>query len=537
MSSLTRHWLHSIQSAAQSGYKTVSHLLGHLFGQPVGLKKLALTNALLVGISTLITAAALFGLAHLQSVASKAGETGEESIFVAEEIENQLLRMDRDSLMPGALLKSPVRMKVFRDHLDQLISDSEKFADTRQEVQMLAEAKTLIAQYFVLRDRLENSRLDPVEIRQTLAPRISRLRTLFENFLQINLQQARDTQRRSALQETYANFIAAAAILGVLATTVIWLFLQNSQIYQPILSLQETMAQYTQGKFENRALSFGIREIRNVFAEFNDMAAKLSRQNEDRLRYLASIAHDLRNPLGAIRMSAELLGAEAKLSSEDRVLTEIMQRQANALERMVGDLLDLTRIEAGQLEINFARVDLRPVLGDVWALFRNLSPSHEILIELPDEPVVGSVDATRINQVVTNLVSNAIKYSPFGGRIVLSLSGEEASLRISVKDQGMGIESGDLNSIFEPFKRSAAVKSAIPGIGLGLSASLKIVTAHGGRIEVASQVGLGSVFTIHLPMERKVRSSGVVPSEQITPSAPISAELSAGPTTESNLNS
>jgi two-component system, OmpR family, sensor histidine kinase MtrB len=121
---------------------------------------------------------------------------------------------------------------------------------------------------------------------------------------------------------------------------------------------------------------------------------------------------------------------------------------------------------------------------------------------VPDLPVVVRGDPTRLTQVVTNLLSNAIKYSPRGGRVRVQLARAQDEVMLSVSDEGVGIPPDEYERIFEPFRRSKGSSAEIPGIGLGLSVSRRIVRAHGGDIEVVSQIGAGSTFRVRLPPQR-----------------------------------
>jgi signal transduction histidine kinase len=177
----------------------------------------------------------------------------------------------------------------------------------------------------------------------------------------------------------------------------------------------------------------------------------------------------------------------------------ILERQLGRLTRMVGDLLDASRIEAGELELNVEEVDLRKVAREVVELYAPTSPAHQVELEAPEQPVRVRADPLRLEQVVSNLVSNAIKYAPEGGpvKVVVGVEGDEAVL--AVKDRGVGIPPEEIPDLFLPFRRRAMTRNLAPGAGLGLSVVRRILQAHGGRIEVESVQGTGSTFRIRLP--------------------------------------
>jgi signal transduction histidine kinase len=167
---------------------------------------------------------------------------------------------------------------------------------------------------------------------------------------------------------------------------------------------------------------------------------------------------------------------------------------------MVGDFLDMANIEAGKLELRFQEQDVCQLVRNVVALFESTSPNHDLRVSTPAAAVPLRCDPLRIEQVVTNLVSNAIKYSPEGGAVGISLRVVREEAVIEVRDHGIGITRGDQRRLFEPFRRLHLSRETIAGVGLGLFVVRRIVEAHRGRIEVESAVGTGSTFRVALPI-------------------------------------
>jgi signal transduction histidine kinase len=237
-------------------------------------------------------------------------------------------------------------------------------------------------------------------------------------------------------------------------------------------------------------------------ASFNAMAGALAEQHRVRLVYLAGIAHDLRNPLAVLQMATEPIEPGTPFPSEEQVrrTLAVVHRQVTRLNRMVGDLLETARIEAGQLSLDVEPHDLRQVVDDVHDLFRGTSQIHTLAVEVPDAPLLVRCDPVRIEQTLSNLVSNAIKYSPSGGevRIVARAIGDRAV--VSVTDQGIGIAPEDRDHLWQPFRRAGKSTGMIPGVGLGLSIARRIIEAHGGELTVESTVGVGSTFSFTLPL-------------------------------------
>jgi signal transduction histidine kinase len=220
------------------------------------------------------------------------------------------------------------------------------------------------------------------------------------------------------------------------------------------------------------------------------------------LTHLAGVAHDLRNPLAALEMSAALVRADQDLPPEPKMrrVFGVLERQVGRLTRMVQDLLDATRVEAGELALQLEERDLRFIVREVVDLLKDTSEIHELVVDVPNAPLVVRCDPMRIEQLLTNLVSNAIKYSPRGGRVEIDAKREGALARVSVSDHGLGIPTPAIERLWEPFWRVAYSDHSIPGAGLGLWTARRIALAHLGSISVQSEVGQGSTFTLSLPL-------------------------------------
>jgi signal transduction histidine kinase len=236
-------------------------------------------------------------------------------------------------------------------------------------------------------------------------------------------------------------------------------------------------------------------EIAEIARALEDARAALTKQDEERAAFLGGVAHDLRNPLGAIKMAVQSARADAP---EDRRLS-IAERQIERLARMIGDLLDAARIEAGHLELDLRPVDLRSVASEVVELYRETTRHHTLELEAPSGPVMVVGDALRLEQVVANLVTNAIKYSPEGGAVRVRVTQPARDAVVAVTDSGVGIAASEIPLLFSPFRRLASGREVAPGAGLGLSVVQRIVEAHGGAIEVVSAPRAGSTFTVRLP--------------------------------------
>jgi signal transduction histidine kinase len=233
------------------------------------------------------------------------------------------------------------------------------------------------------------------------------------------------------------------------------------------------------------------------------MASALAAQHQAQVAFLAGVAHDLRNPISALSLSVGLIDPNAPLPPEPRIrrTIELVRRQLKKLERMVSDFMDMTKVEAGRLELQVEPHDLRQLAGDVVSLFEATEPEQRIELALPDEPLQVECDPLRIEQVMSNLISNALKYSPRARKIEVTLAREGRDACFIVRDYGIGISEEDQRRLFEPFQRAGLSKDTIPGAGLGLYVVQRLVQAHSGRIEVTSAPGQGARFTVRLPLK------------------------------------
>lgn len=250
-------------------------------------------------------------------------------------------------------------------------------------------------------------------------------------------------------------------------------------------------------------------EIGQVVQAFNTTLERLENLFDAQQRFLADVSHELRTPLTVIKAN---LGLMRRMSKPDADLLDDIEAEADRLTRMVESLLLLARAEAGRLPLNLAPVDLDALLFDTLAGFQALA-AEKVRLELADwQPVRVVADPDRIKQVLVNLVSNAIKYTPPGGVVTLSLTADQTHARLTVRDTGPGIPPEDLPHIFDRFYRAekSRTRHKEGGFGLGLSIAYWIVRGHGGTIEVESQLGQGTDFTVLLPLLAEHAFSGEI---------------------------
>ncbi|HEY0838721.1 MAG TPA: HAMP domain-containing sensor histidine kinase, partial [Vulgatibacter sp.] len=289
----------------------------------------------------------------------------------------------------------------------------------------------------------------------------------------------------------------------LLPFAVLWLLRAvRGGVYLPFLGLHRALARYSAGETKARAVEGGPPEVADMARSFNRLADSLDQQRQTRFEFLMAVAHDLRNPLAALKATVAL--TDARMRKGELTMEQLEQQQkrmagqVDRLNRMVGDLLDMTRVEAGRFDLTMATCDVRSFARDAQDLFEEASARHPIRLSLPEEPVPVACDRQRLGQVLDNLLSNAIKYSPDGGEIDVRVTCAAGEARIEVQDRGSGIAPENFSRIFEPFQRLQ--RDRTPGVGLGLSVAKRLVEAQGGRIELESEVGVGSTFRVCLPL-------------------------------------
>lgn len=243
-------------------------------------------------------------------------------------------------------------------------------------------------------------------------------------------------------------------------------------------------------------------ELSRLARTLNEMLDRLEKSFQQVGQFSADASHELQTPLTILRGEVEVALRSPRTSEEYRETLESSLEEIDRISRLVEGLLLLARAEAGALRLDRKELDLSQLMEDVFEQCQAHAAARQVELSLGErEPVLIRGDAEHMRRVVLNLVDNGIKYTPAGGRVVLSLNRREASGRLTVKDTGIGISPDDQKRIFERFYRSAEARSmGEGGSGLGLCIARSIVEAHGGSIEIESRPGHGSAFTVLLPV-------------------------------------
>ena len=249
-----------------------------------------------------------------------------------------------------------------------------------------------------------------------------------------------------------------------------------------------------------------IKDLEGYLTGFVTVLRDITRFRElERMKtaFLNTVSHELRTPITSIRAFSELMAKRQADPEKSREWSGVINEEAERLNRLIDDLLDVSRIESGKkLSVVRRPVELKPLIARTLALFGKDAATHPIELAMDEELTLAEVDADRLVQILANLLSNAIKYSPQGGGVELSVRfSPPENMRIEVRDHGLGLKPDDQANIFQKFYRvEGAHMNGIRGTGLGLSITKYLVEAHGGEMGVDSEFGRGSKFWFELPL-------------------------------------
>jgi PAS domain S-box-containing protein len=241
-------------------------------------------------------------------------------------------------------------------------------------------------------------------------------------------------------------------------------------------------------------------ETAGVVAVFRDIT-DIKELDKMKSEFLNMVSHELRTPLTPIQAYSELMMVRNVPEEKVKKYADIINKETQRLGSLIGDLLDLSRIESGKgLSLSLEDIDFRDILKTVYETFKNASPKHKIILTIPEKSEKIKVDKNKMIQVMTNLLSNALKYSPDGGNIWIEMHETDDRIFVTVRDEGLGISKTDLPKVFDKFYRVENEKvKKIGGTGIGLPIVKHMLDLHNGGIEVKSEEGKGSEFTFYVP--------------------------------------
>jgi signal transduction histidine kinase len=252
------------------------------------------------------------------------------------------------------------------------------------------------------------------------------------------------------------------------------------------------------GNYDKSISDDGKDEISTLIRVFNSLMSEIKENQQRKDEFISIVSHELKTPLTSVKGYLELMDAMEDRQPNKQFVQKGLEN-VKKLEKLIRDLLDVSKIQSGQLELNIAQFNIVALLDETIASTQMVSGTHEIIWEnyLDNEMIIA--DRHRIEQVMTNLLSNAIKYSPGGKRVIVYSEKTDKELIIKVRDFGLGVPKDESLNIFERFYRSKGMSTTIVGFGLGLYICKDIITRHSGRIWVESEEK-GSAFYFTLPL-------------------------------------
>ncbi len=311
------------------------------------------------------------------------------------------------------------------------------------------------------------------------------------------IQTGQSLRTMDAANDRLLKIMLVGGALTLLAALLIGDYLTRRAL-QPIDTIAQTARQITAADDLSRRIPYNgpSDELGQLTHTFNETLARLERLFNVQRRFVADVSHEMRTPLTTIRGNVDLM---RRFGYDEEAITAI-EGEARRMSRLVEDLLLLARADAGRLPLERNLVELDTLVAEVFDQARVLSDGVVVTLG-PIEPARVIGDADRIKQLLLNLVSNGLKYTPAGGTLTLGLRRDGPWVRVDVTDTGVGIPAEDLPHIFDRFYRVDKARSRTQGgTGLGLAIAQWLAEAHGGQIAVTSQPGAGSTFTLKLPL-------------------------------------
>ena len=306
--------------------------------------------------------------------------------------------------------------------------------------------------------------------------------------------------RQAVLGDLTPRLIVAGGF-ALLAAIILALLLSRS-IYRPLEATTAAARSVARGRYDQKVRVSGSKEARELAESFNQMTEEVQKQQAALRDFLANVSHDLQTPLTSINgFSQALMDGTVDDDESQATAYRIIEEESRRLLRLVEGLLDLSRMEAGQLELVLEPLAVDELLQHVYDLFSLRAEELEAELVVQAEPVPEVIgDADRLEQVMANLVDNALRYTPAGGRVVLSTRLESnATVSLSVSDSGPGISEEAIPHLFDRFYKGGRQG----GTGLGLAISRELVRAQRGEIQVESELGRGTTFRVYLRTDRR----------------------------------
>lgn len=312
------------------------------------------------------------------------------------------------------------------------------------------------------------------------------------------------SQMEESVQAATRTFnVIGYAALGLAGATAVLLLAGSviviRRVVRPTLALTDAARAFGRGQFSARATVLYEDELGTLARTFNNMAEDIADRERNRLEFVAMVVHDLKNPVLAVQMAGRMLRVATNDDPKCRPYLDGIDTETKRLRAIVQDLMDDVQVASGRFSVQKTAVHLCGLVRQLMQDEARTFSEHKIAVEIQEGCVVLG-DARRIERVVVNLVSNAVKYSPPGTQVTVRVWREEPFAVLGVADQGPGISREDREMLFQPFGRGRSPGAGIEGTGMGLYVVKQIVEAHGGQIELESEPGRGTVFRVKLPL-------------------------------------
>jgi signal transduction histidine kinase len=293
--------------------------------------------------------------------------------------------------------------------------------------------------------------------------------------------------------------IIQGSVVGILLAIAMAALISRSFV-RPLQNLLTGVLAVTKGNYEQTVPEEGAPEVRELAQAFNVMSSEVRQSQQSQRDFLANVSHDLKTPLTSIQgYSQAIIDGAMKDPAQ---AAKIIHEEAGRLNRLVVELTDLIRMQAGRLSLKMTGLDLNAIVTPISERLAMVASKKqvELIVETADLPIIAG-DGDRLAQVLTNLLSNAIKFTPTGGKVYVRTQSVRGGVELIVRDSGIGIPTEDLPRIFERFYQVDKARGPQRGTGLGLAITQEIVHAHGGKIMVYSAgANKGTTFTIYLPI-------------------------------------
>ena len=407
--------------------------------------------------------------------------------------------------------KSAMRMQ---SEIDSLVSLTDSLDRYRLDLSANQIRTSLDALRSATRDEYEQASAGRSQVAETISQQRTRPAIAsVDSTLGVSALMLRTRTRQRVADATSETLTAERVAVGALVAALIVAFLLGlwllRSVSRPVYELEKGMRAIAEGDL---TYQLGIvpnekEEFGRLAASYHTMARKLAELERLRAEFVSVASHELKTPINVILGYLELLqeGIYGQVAPDQKDILQTLTKQANGLTRLVKRLLDISRFEASGGKLDVREVDLQRFLTTLESSFSVLANQRDIAFtvnhgqNLPEDVYW---DEDRINEVLGNLLSNAFKFTPRGGKVSLTVNCKENKVRITIKDSGVGISPEQLPHIFDKFYQADnQAQAATKGTGLGLAIAKEIVETHGGQILVESTVGEGTTFTVTLPAE------------------------------------